>query len=304
MELILHHFDASPFAEKIRLVLGFKGLAWRSVTIPMVMPKPDLTALTGGYRKTPVLQIGADIFCDTRCIARELERRFPARTLFPNGSEGLCTALAYWSDIGFFQPGAGLSMGTNVALPEAILRDRRELFNFLDFNSLPGDLPHLYARFNAHLALLASMLADGRDYLLGAEPSWADMLGYFPVWMCRGNIREGDGLLAAHPYLVDWEARVAAFGHGAFTGLDGEAALAVAREHSSVTEALVLPGLMPGLAEGAQVSVTPDDYGAVPVAGELVRLTHEDIAVRRTDERAGEVVVHFPRLGYRVEQVV
>ena len=56
-ELILHHYAMSPFAEKIRAILGYKGLSWRSVDIPVVMPKPDLTALTGGYRKTPVLQI-------------------------------------------------------------------------------------------------------------------------------------------------------------------------------------------------------------------------------------------------------
>jgi len=54
-ELILHHYPNSPFAEKIRLILGHKKLPWKSVFIPMIMPKPDLTALTGGYRKTPVL---------------------------------------------------------------------------------------------------------------------------------------------------------------------------------------------------------------------------------------------------------
>ena len=64
-ELILHHYPTSPFAEKTRLMLGFKQLSWRSVMIPPIMPKPDLTRLTGGYRKTPVLQIGADIYCDS-----------------------------------------------------------------------------------------------------------------------------------------------------------------------------------------------------------------------------------------------
>jgi glutathione S-transferase len=116
-ELILHHFDASPFAEKIRLVLGFKGLAWRSVQIPMVMPKPDLTVLTGGYRKTPVMQIGADIYCDTRRIAIELERRHPHPSLFPGGNFGLSLVMGSWSDRTFFEPGAALSMGTNPELP-------------------------------------------------------------------------------------------------------------------------------------------------------------------------------------------
>jgi glutathione S-transferase len=52
-------------------------LAWGSVEIPVIMPKPDLTALTGGYRKTPVLQIGADIYCDSQLIMRELEAAAP-----------------------------------------------------------------------------------------------------------------------------------------------------------------------------------------------------------------------------------
>ena len=83
-DMILHHYETSPYAEKVRLGLGLKGLAWASVEIPVIMPKPDLTALTGGYRKTPVLQIGADLYCDSQLIMRELERRHPSpRPLFP-----------------------------------------------------------------------------------------------------------------------------------------------------------------------------------------------------------------------------
>ena len=132
-ELILHHFDWSPFAEKARLALGLKGLAWRSVQIPMIMPKPDLIALTGGYRKTPVLQIGADIYCDTRLIARELERRHPKPTLFPDGDVGVSLALSHWSDTAFFEPGAGLSMALAREVPDAVIADRKQFFNFMDF---------------------------------------------------------------------------------------------------------------------------------------------------------------------------
>ncbi len=82
-DLILHHYDFSNYSEKARLALGYKGLDWASVIIPPVAPKPDLTPLTGGYRRTPVLQIGADIFCDTQLILAELERRKPQPTLFP-----------------------------------------------------------------------------------------------------------------------------------------------------------------------------------------------------------------------------
>src|SRR5258708_30883688 len=84
-DIILHHYEISPYSEKVRLGLGLKGLAWGSVEIPVVMPKPDLTALTGGYRKTPVLQIGADIYCDSQFILRELERRHPTPSFYPAG---------------------------------------------------------------------------------------------------------------------------------------------------------------------------------------------------------------------------
>jgi len=87
-QLILHHYPMSPFAEKIRLILGYKGLRWSSVLIPNIMPKPDVTALTGGYRKTPILQIGADIYCDTALIADVIEERHPQPTLYPGGTAG------------------------------------------------------------------------------------------------------------------------------------------------------------------------------------------------------------------------
>ena len=81
-ELILHHYDRSPFSEKVRLIFGLKRLEWRSVVQPMVLPKPALTPLTGGLRRIPVLQIGADVYCDTNLIAAELDRRFPDPPLF------------------------------------------------------------------------------------------------------------------------------------------------------------------------------------------------------------------------------
>ena len=54
---------------------------------------------------------------------------------------------------------------------------------------------------------------------------------------------------------------------------------------------------------GDLVQVTPDDYGRIPVTGTLVTLQLREVAIRRIDPRAGEVVVHFPRMGYRVERI-
>ena len=72
MDIILHAYDASPFTQRALKLLAIKGLAWRWVETPMMPPKDDLVALTGGYRGTPVMQIGADVYVDTQRIAREL----------------------------------------------------------------------------------------------------------------------------------------------------------------------------------------------------------------------------------------
>lgn len=299
-DIILHHFDASPFAEKIRVALGIKRASWASVQIPMVMPKPNLTALTGGYRKTPVLQIGADVYCDTQRISRELEGRCTGPTLFPSGSEGLCHSLASWSDLLLFRPGAALSMGTNLDLPEEILQDRFAFFDFLDRDSLPDQLVELFAQFRANLQRIDDMLADGRAFLLGDSPSWADAASYAPVWMCRGNIKGAARLLENLPALQAWEQRVAALGHAEHSELSPDAALAVARDARPLGDSELAVDRWPKIKRDVPVAVYPDDYGAVPVYGELVSLTQHEIAVRRTDDKVGEVVVHFPRVGYKV----
>src|ERR1700687_2967631 len=126
-EIILHHYPMSPYAEKVRLAFGLKGISWRSVHIPNMMPKPDLMPLTGGYRKTPVMQIGADIYCDSQIIVRELERRFPSPTVAVD--KGLSFALGFWSDRPFFQATVPLIFGeVGPMIPEAFKKDREQMF--------------------------------------------------------------------------------------------------------------------------------------------------------------------------------
>ena len=301
-DLILHHFDYSPFAEKVRLAFGLKGLAWRSVQIPMIMPKPDLVVLTGGYRKTPVLQIGADIFCDTRLIARELEHRFPAPTLFPDGNRGLSLALTHWSDTALFEPGAGLSMALTDQVPEAVITDRKQFFTFMNFERLREDVPHMLSQLRGNLALLEAQLADGRAFLLGAKPGWADIASYFPVWMARTFFPAAAPMLDSYARVTASANRVKAIGHGQRTDIDAAAALDIARDSQAAPGKGVDPDDPLKLAAGTRVSVSPDDYGKVPVTGELVTLTLEEVAVKRSDPRVGEVVTHFPRLGYRISE--
>ena len=301
-ELILHHFDWSPFAEKARLALGLKGLPWSSVQIPMIMPKPDLMPLTGGYRKTPTLQVGADVYCDTRLIARELERRFPRPSLFPGGQLGLSLALSQWSDTAFFQPGAGLSMALGKEVPAAVVNDRKQFFNFMDFGRLEADIPHMLAQLRANADLLELQLADGRDYVLGAAPGWADITSYFPLWMARTFVPPATAILAPLTRTAQWEGRVRAIGHGRRTDIDGSTALSRARDAQPERGRGVDPHDPLGLAAGDRISVMPDDYGKDVVIGELITLETHEVALRREDPRIGTVVTHFPRIGYRISR--
>jgi len=301
-ELILHHFDMSPFAEKVRLMLGLKGLAWRSVEIPMIMPKPDLTALTGGYRKTPVLQIGADVYCDTRLIALELESRFPQPSLFPGGDRGLALALSAWSDRSFFEPGAGLSMALNQrGLPAAIIEDRKRFFNFMDFGRLEADIPHLATQFRVHADWVDQQLFDGRSFMLGATPGLADIHAYFPIWMARGHVPIAGNLLARFARLAQWEKRMQALGSGHPTPMSAAEAHAVAR-NSVPIPTLGVEGDELELVVGDTVEVAADDYGRDPVHGRLLTLTIQEVAIERATPAVGTVVVHFPRVGYRIQR--
>lgn len=303
-DLILHHYPASPFSEKVRLQFGHKGLAWRSVHIPVIMPKPDLTALTGGYRKTPVLQVGADVYCDTALIARVLEARQPTPTLFPP-AQPLAPLLAQWADSTLFwtvipytmQP-AGLAHMFQGMPPEAMKAFAADRAPFTA-GMKRQTVADATANLNAYLDALEAQLADGRSHLLGLEASIAD----FAVAHCAWYVRRGGPvaeILARRPRLSAWLDRMLAIGHGSATPLDGDAALAIAAAAQGHAPCAVEPGL--GFEPGQAVTVTPTDYGLDPVAGTLVGLSATEAVLRRTDERAGTLHVHFPRAGFQIKK--
>jgi glutathione S-transferase len=298
--LILHHYDTSPFSEKVRVLLGHKRLPWRSVDQPPIMPKPDLVPLTGGYRRIPVLQIGADVYCDTQLIARTLERLHPEPTLYPGGSEASCHGTSLWADRLLFMAAVAVVFAEIAAnLPAAFIEDRARMMPGRDFAELPREAPHAREQVRALIALLATQLADGRPWLLGAGFSLADAACFHPLWFLR-MAPQASGLLAESPAVGAWCARVEGLGHGEPTAMAPAEALAVARDSRPEPPRPSEPGEPNGIACGVRVTVTPDDYGFDPVAGEVTHHSVHEIAIRRDDPALGEVVVHFPRLGYRV----
>ncbi|KPK05336.1 MAG: glutathione S-transferase [Betaproteobacteria bacterium SG8_39] len=308
-EFILHHYPASPYAEKIRLMLGFKGLRWKSVIIPVMMPKPDVIALTGGYRRTPLLQIGADVYCDTARIALELERRAPSPTLNPFGDTFAVQAMSSLAESALF----------NTAVPIAFQPDNIKIF-FPDAKPdfLPsfgadrvamrkggtvrrGPLGESKSVFVYLAQKLENQFADGRVFLLGNAPCTADFSVYHTVWPV-GRVPALAALLKPMPRLIAWMARMQAIGHGKSTTLSSSQALEISKAAKPAPIKGAQAYETDGAALGDTVEVMPVDYALDPVRGELLNATTDEIAVRRSDPRAGTVVVHFPRMGFQLQK--
>ncbi|MEJ2130888.1 MAG: glutathione S-transferase family protein [Gammaproteobacteria bacterium] len=301
-DIILHHYDASPYSEKVRLVLGLKGLPWKSVIIPYMLPKPSYTPLTGGYRKTPSMQIGADVYCDSQCIIRELERRFPEPTLFPDGGAGLPYALAAWSDKVFYEAAVPVILGTiGERVSKAFLQDREQMRGTaFDLARMRAAVPVMREQLRALGDLISAQLQDGRPYLLGERPGLADVQAYFSPWFLRLHVPQEAEILDALPGVAEWESRVRAIGHGTRVELDAADALAIAKDAGPDTLPEEDPGEPGGIKPGDRVEVAPDDYGRDFVKGELISSSPQEIAILRRDHELGEIVVHFPRAGFVV----
>lgn len=305
-DIILHHYAESPFAEKIRLILGFKRLSYRSVLVPMMLPKPDVIALTGGYRRAPMMQIGSDIYCDTALIAEVLERIQPEPTLYPQAHAASARILAVWADQHWFSAGVGYAMqpeGFNSMFANysaehraAFVEDRKAFRK----GAAPRMALHAAtALLSQHLGQFERQLSDGRMFLLGSAATIADFSFYHPLWFIRQATAVA-AFLSAWPGVMPWMQRVAAIGHGFPKPLGSAEAIEIARAGKMAalrTEVNPAPGPCP---VGTSVTVAPADYGIDPVAGELVAEYVNEWIVRRTDPRAGTVYVHFPRAGYQI----
>ncbi len=305
--LILHHYDFSNYSEKVRLVLGLKGLTWRSVEIPPTLPKPDYIPLTGGYRRAPALQVGADVFCDTARIIEELERRFPQPTLYPGpdsaAQRAFIAGLERWTDATLTRNAINYisceHADADRFTPE-FLADRAALLGKPE----PG-LAHRKAAAAKNLAQLrpqlqwiSDILHDGRPYIYGQAMSLADCVIYHPLWVM-------DQLAGKHTTVIPdvirgWMERVAARGHGSPSAMTAHEALDAAASSDPLP---VLPSetLDGDPALGETVSITPTDYGrANPSTGTLVSIDTRRMALQHRNARTGLVTVHFPRFGYSV----
>ncbi len=308
-DFILHQYAASPFSEKVRCLLAYKQIQYRAVEIPVIMPKPDLMALTGGYRKTPVLQIGADIYCDTAIICRVIDSLLPAKPVYPKDQEGALGAATHWTDTFLFkvsvavafQPKAlaARNLFSDPATAKAFMADRAAFSK--GSSELAIDLEIALPHWLMHLQRLEGQLSAA-DFLGGNAPNILDFSTYHCCWFVYKNDALKAGL-ELYPALAQWMSRMAAFNQIQPDMISGEEAVSVAGSSASAVEPGVeaLSGV--ALSPGDEVEIMPIDYGFQPTQGELLVASKEALVVKRVDERAGAIAVHFPRLGFQINKV-
>jgi len=307
--IILHHYAASPFAEKVRLALRLRNLGWASVEAPSVPPKPDLFALTGGYRRIPVMQIGADVYCDTRLILDTLEKRFTLQPLGLPGHLGTGHMVSIWADRVWFPVSAAIIFAEiGEHLPEAFRADRAEAFGRgFDIAAMKAAAPTMREQWIAQMSWIEARLDGARrsgtgDFMVGSKPGLIDVHCAYNIWFVKQHLTEFlNSVFSDHPLTAAWYDRLQEFEGTEPEAIDAETAIAIARDTAPRLVAASVALDPRGLRPGQRVSVTPDDNCRTPVEGELVHSDSECIIIKRFDERAETLNVHFPRYGYLIE---
>lgn len=301
LDIIFHEYALSPFSEKIRRLFAYKGVAWKSVEQPIVAPKPDLTPLTGGYRRIPVMQIGADIYCDTALIARVVERLHPVPSYLPPKSLGLIALLEDWADHRFFMqvvPPVVVELLPN--LPPEFFADRAAMSPGFKQENLVAAAPYAWTQTCHSLHRLEAQLQT-TPFLCGDSFTLADAACFHCVWFLKNSPRHFEEVTRL-PSLARWFGQIERFDRDAKQSIAAAEALEVARAcQPQDIDGGCIDAL--GFASGDEVSIVADDYGYETTTGRLLRLAENEIAVLREDPKLGTVAVHYPRSGYRITRI-
>lgn len=297
--LILHNYAFSPFAQKVRSMLGYADLAWLSVEVPPQPPRPSLDPMITGYRKSPVAQIGADLFCDTRTIAQEIARLSGRPELSVDGRSEQDLAWLEHLEGPVFAACLGalpkawvlwkLLTNLGLGLP-AFLRDRAALGSAGGLDVPSGQ--QAARDWQEHLDQLDEKVGGG--FLGGQTPDHFDFAAYHPIWFFE--LMSDTSATDSRRSLARWKSRIAAFGNGRPESLSGDEAVAIASRCQP--RAAVSDCEDPNL--GRRVRIAPTDYGRDDTEGTLVAATAHRWTLRRTTETCGDVQVHFPTRGYRL----
>ena len=136
--------------------------------------------------------------------------------------------------------------------------------------------------------------------MMGDAPGLVDASLYYNLAFVRWVYPKALKVLDSLPNVEAWELRVKALGHGTRHEVTRNEALDIAKAATSIETPRTDRNEPNGLEVGTRVTVMADDYGRDPIRGELVSSSAQHIAIKRSDARIGDVVLHFPRMGFLI----
>ena len=301
---IFHHYPQSPIAEKIRITFGIMGMEWQSVQIPRIPPKPLLMPLTGGYRRTPVLQLGADIFCDSQTIAWQLGLQNSNAPAYQLSNKSLELILGSFGEAILFSLSVRVVLTTSMGkAPEEFIKDRGSLYFEPGWtveemkNSLPSILLQLQAAFD----LINHHLLENGPFINGDIPSYSDAVVQHCVWFLCGRWEGGIDFIKPFDAVCKQREAIASLGHGISHDISAEQALETATKNIPNAPMGINCKFTGGLRRGQRVKIRPNGRTSDPdVIGALRYLDETIIVIDFEHEETGQVAIHFPVLGYQI----
>jgi glutathione S-transferase len=301
---IFHHYPQSPIAEKIRITFGIMGMEWQSVQIPRIPPKPLLMPLTGGYRRTPVLQLGADIFCDSQTIAWQLGLQNSNAPAYQLSNKSLELILGSFGEAILFSLSVRVVLTTSMGkAPEEFIKDRGSLYFEPGWtveemkNSLPSILLQLQAAFD----LINHHLLENGPFINGDIPSYSDAVVQHCVWFLCGRWEGGIDFIKPFDAVCKQREAIASLGHGISHDISAEQALETATKNIPNAPMGINCKFTGGLRRGQRVKIRPNGRTSDPdVIGALRYLDETVIIIDYQHEETGQVAIHFPVLGYQI----
>ena len=300
--LILHQYDISPFSQKAQKMMGLKGLSWQSVEMPMIAPKPDVEALTGGYRGTPVLQIGRDVFIDNWMIARALDE-FDSNGPAINAQGGLREAALYAWGERLFTPLLHAALAAYQSEWDAdFLADRKQVFPDVDFDTLAADDLDRRSQVRSYLGTVESQLGLGQDFLGGAQPDGWDIHVWGMVWMIHSALPALMPIVGTLPRLTDWYERMSALGTGDREDVEIDVAWQALKDGParSLPKTSAQEPLAQWVGEAVDISAGSADRGSA--SGRLLAVDQEQVVLGVEPISGESAQVWFPRFGYHLKQ--
>ncbi len=300
MDITLFHYQFSPYAEKIRAMLGYSNLPWQSLEVSSYPPRPVVDTLAGGYSRIPVAQIGADIFCDSQIIVEEIANLANNPSLdIHNGNEDE-RALAKTAEYNVFfsvvNSGSQLTALKNMALNIGpintfrFVKDRLNLAKKSNVRLSGSKNPE--QTIQDHLDDLESRLS-AQPFLAGDQPAGVDFCAYHPIWMLKSFLNPRPPV--NHPNVMAWLDRMESLNQPGKSISDKDAI-----QQARACEPREVPESTDSAQLGEQVSIGPEDYRLETVSGELVASTDRRWIIKRSTSEAGNLHVHFPRQGYKL----